>query len=653
MSSSKAVLRTHEWEKSSGSFDDLSETEDEFDEAHIKQSAATAFLDLLLDLYYQSKMTAEQFSVLCYHAGRAGIGHDISKYGYRPGAQSGAYSDNLEKVLGFKGDCQKRYILPVHGVQRGDAGRGPIELTTLPPHEVLQGQWENDPGMGEKLREAISKNELPEAYTQHELVRSSSELIMPIALYLDGVAYSESDTAVGVWVLDILNNTRFSIALVRKWMACKCGCRGHCTFFPLMCWLKWSMKCLAAGVFPHERHDSSPWIESDAWRKLRQGTRMAYKAALVWLKADWSEFCERLGYPTWESSSRPCFVRDATGPKRYSPTGFSVVTSSWRNHEDADYDLACARAEISVRLSEADHTKVRSLLFWDKRPDGSHGRALAQSVPHLGLLAGDRVEPTTTMPDIGSGFDKPKSFPVQVLFWRPGSQTICLRRCPLFCKELGITPTRTLALDQMHTLYLGVANVVARHILWDLLKSGIWNAGGQSEVERLQIAVLSLQGELMYWYSQRARQFPTEGLTRMTALTHKMLGTAAKPKLKAKAAESWGVMLFSRAMLEKYASRLGPQHARLAEAVGCIERVVSVMKAAGMNMTPAEIQEPLCMFRGRFPFGFGRYSRWGAVCLGSRSLSLGFCAGLCHASAFRLPAALRSDGLRRHLSGEK
>eukprot|EP00974_Lingulodinium_polyedra_P078800 7633460-Lingulodinium_polyedra.AAC.1 len=27
---------------------------------------------------------------------------------------------------------------------------------------------------------------------------------------------------------------------------------------------------------------------------------------LLYIKADWAEMCERFGYPTWQSSLRPC-----------------------------------------------------------------------------------------------------------------------------------------------------------------------------------------------------------------------------------------------------------------------------------------------------------------------------------------------------------
>ena len=35
----------------------------------------------------------------------------------------------------------------------------------------------------------------------------------------------------------------------------------------------------------------------------------------MYIKGDWPEFCERLGFPTWQSVVRPCFVCSAYGPE--------------------------------------------------------------------------------------------------------------------------------------------------------------------------------------------------------------------------------------------------------------------------------------------------------------------------------------------------
>lgn len=77
----------------------------------------------------------------------------------------------------------------------------------------------------------------------------------------------------------------------------------------------------------------------------------------------------------------------------------------------------------------------------------------------------------------------------------------------------------------------------------------------------------------------------------MTDLTVKMLGRPSKPKLKAKAAESWGVLLFSRDMVQKYSAKVGAESACLVEAANCLEAIIDNFRASGINMHPRRLQE--------------------------------------------------------------
>eukprot|EP00969_Alexandrium_andersonii_P291546 12886049-Alexandrium_andersonii.AAC.1 len=72
----------------------------------------------------------------------------------------------------------------------------------------------------------IAQGELPPAYTQHAVVQGSPSRVWPIAVYMDGVAYTQSDTVVGMWVTNMVSQTRHLVALVRKRLLCRCGCKG-------------------------------------------------------------------------------------------------------------------------------------------------------------------------------------------------------------------------------------------------------------------------------------------------------------------------------------------------------------------------------------------------------------------------------------------
>ena len=75
--------------------------------------------------------------------------------------------------------------------------------------------------------------------------------------------------------------------------------------------------------------------------------------------------------------------------------------------------------------------------------------------PSLGLLGGDRLEPSRSRRDIRE-FDR---VPVgtRVLFWREQNETLAKHRCPMYSPESHITiVTLSLSLDTLHALNLGI-----------------------------------------------------------------------------------------------------------------------------------------------------------------------------------------------------
>eukprot|EP00969_Alexandrium_andersonii_P083958 3704065-Alexandrium_andersonii.AAC.1 len=75
----------------------------------------------------------------------------------------------------------------------------------------------------------------------------------------------------------------------------------------------------------------------------------------------------------------------------YDTNGFSTTGFPFRLTEVADYEAACARCEHTVVLaSEHDHQRVLRSLVWDKRRQGSHGRAVNKDFADLGIKKGDR-----------------------------------------------------------------------------------------------------------------------------------------------------------------------------------------------------------------------------------------------------------------------
>ena len=148
-------------------------------------------------------------------------------------------------------------------------------------------------------------------------------------------------------------------------------------------------------------------------------------------------------------------------------------------------------------------------------------------------------------------------FLVQVLFWRPSMESICRHRSPLFVgPEIGITPVDSIVFDVLHTLYLGMMLVWAKHVMWFLFNSKVWGNLESTDEEQLIVSVHALRAELMSWYTARAQQHPQEQLSKLADLTFNMVGTPADPKLKLKAPEVYGFTLFLCDILCKVLDRV-------------------------------------------------------------------------------------------------
>eukprot|EP00969_Alexandrium_andersonii_P011270 489530-Alexandrium_andersonii.AAC.1 len=74
--------------------------------------------------------------------------------------------------------------------------------------------------------------------------------------------------------------------------------------------------------------------------------------------------------------------------------------------------------------------------------------------------------------------------------------------------------------------------------------------------EHLLLMVMKLKSELLAWYAARRKTHPQENITEVQDLTVKMLGSVTKQKIKAKAAESYGLLLFSVDMARSFQARL-------------------------------------------------------------------------------------------------
>ena len=98
--------------------------------------------------------------------------------------------------------------------------------------------------------------------------------------------------------------------------------------------------------------------------------------------------------------------------------GVSLLQDPWGERSELTaYEEACAMCEVRVRLTtEEQRNAVARNLRYDKRKNGARGRALVAHVPELGLVVGDRLEPSLALMNVAD-FDTAE-LPLVATFWR-------------------------------------------------------------------------------------------------------------------------------------------------------------------------------------------------------------------------------------------
>ncbi len=123
-----------------------------------------------------------------------------------------------------------------------------------------------------ELARLKASSDLPPVYLQHKIVLDHpTEDVVPVALFIDAVPYSQSDSVLGAWGVALLTGHRFLFAALRKRNTCRCGCRGWCSFYTLFEIATWSLESLAAAKWPATRHDGSQFRIAGRARAARAG----------------------------------------------------------------------------------------------------------------------------------------------------------------------------------------------------------------------------------------------------------------------------------------------------------------------------------------------------------------------------------------------
>jgi hypothetical protein len=580
------------WQSSVG---DVGEADDA--NAAAQLAAGHEFAELLIQLNVEGKLSAKDTCLLSYWASRAGAQGPVADLAYRPtGAtrvSSGHYQRHLDKKAGLRGNTEDFYNILVPGHTKHSGARSVHTVKVYPPHERLHKEAVENPAL---LAEARAQEATwPPSFKAHKVVRGApagGPPVIPLAFYLDGAQYTKAGATVLVFVVcNIASGSRHLVAVLKKKDMCRCGCRGWRSVRPIMQFLHWSFAALAQGAFPAATHEGAPWPETEGRRSSLAGLPLALVAAVQQVRGDWAEFAHSLGFPTWKHMDYPCLWCRCDRDSMYAWGDLRELDLAWEPTDEAAYEAACQRCEIHVTIQTiAQRDLVAALLFYDKKVQGSRGRALKRHVPELLLLRGDRLEPCPGLPDVGA-FES-LGAPASVVFWRHSQETITKHRNPLFGAGAGIT-IATLRVDTLHCLYLGVFQAHCSAVVWALIDADAWRTAGtghSSAIERLQESCIRLQADLHAWSLQEARARPAEPLTMVQEFTPKTLGDRSAQQCRLKGGETKTLMGFLQSFLPAHTASV-PNAAHMLAAGQAFHRHIGLLKAAGHRFTKAEIHE--------------------------------------------------------------
>jgi hypothetical protein len=315
---------------------------------------------------------------------------------------------------------------------------------------------------------------------------------------------------------------------------------------------------------------------------------MRIRGYVVRVKGDWAEFAHSLGFPSWASALFPCLFCAATKEELYKFRGCNPFDFPFQLFTHNLYLAACAACETVVYLtSEQCRGMLLASLAYDKRTsrNSSFGRALTNDIPELGLEKGDRLEPNSSLCDVGSLATV--VLPIYIIFWRPSAQTKSKHRNPLFAPETGISIS-TLAIDILHTLHLGVFQFWAKLCFWFFIDANIYHCTGTQE-EKFNLIVLRLGSDLQIFYKNFVEQVG-HPITQIQELIPPMLGTSGKRKLKTKAAETRWLIPFCICMLQRHVNVLGDASDPLYKAGLALESFMNTLDASDGQFTTQQLQ---------------------------------------------------------------
>ena len=288
-------------------------------------------LRMLQTQYCKGHMTAKTMCELArtaFLSGSKNQNGSLHDWGLPPGRPTGHYQRTIDtaiKDLNITGVTPMTLTVP--GQHPRKRRRCDLEVEARPMHELLHDETFKSDTSRRDMIDAISSRKWPRVYSQHHVVRhaAAGEIVVPCGVFIDGAQYGgrasgRSKSQLIVSLVNLATGTRHVSLAFRKHLACKCGCRGHCSMWPIYEFVAWCIRAMRDGKFPDRD------VHDDPMQGVRAdlgGKSMGVKGAVIYLMLDWEGICQTFPLPTWGHKLH-CPLCDAR-----QDTWFNVRTSTF------------------------------------------------------------------------------------------------------------------------------------------------------------------------------------------------------------------------------------------------------------------------------------------------------------------------------------
>jgi hypothetical protein len=559
-------------------------------------------MTLFKTLLAVGKISHTDFCLACFYADKAGcIGGDFQTYALGPGLQSGKYSAMLSKFNKIP-NLYETVRVPTRPTSKHQAHDTDVNMLLV--HESLCEEVRLNPDIMQ-LNEDMA---YPECFLQHPITLECAAQGQPrplaLALYTDGVRYtsplnSNVDSTVGYWVVNVCTGRRHLVAELKGNMSCACGCRGWCSSWMVLKYISWCLESLATGVRPSTRFTGEvvPDGHPVNIRRTILGPNLGFRAAVAWLKGDWSDVNKTHGIPAVTSVNNACpFCRCTKYDMHHFYPHSSLLGMAFEPVAQGDYDRECREREIDVQINDesARGRLVENCQYM--KGDKRYGLTAVRDVAEFSLKSGDYAVPSHHLFNVRAMYTTPTPFIIQ--FWRQRVDAsgvrkgLAVHRSPLFIERLGLEPRTACAIDFMHTICLGTLQKFVSTILWRAILGDVYCVGGTKD-SIMEGNIRLMRDDLMNWYFLES----IDHKNRLSDLTVRMLGgepNSSDPEqfsgsgMRLKAHETLVMLPFAVTIAEKFPSiHLQPHLLRAGNAM--IE-FLHRLKQLPMRVPPEHLQ---------------------------------------------------------------